>query len=340
MDAQEKAELVARAPTEEIVTRDELLALFETDDSPRHYIGLEVSGLLHLGSLMTAGFKINDFARAGVKCTVFLADWHTVINDKLGGDWDAARRVSRYYEAAFGAVCPGVRIRTGSELCASSEYWADVVRFSKHMSMARTMRSLTIMGRSEADKTDLAKLLYPPMQAVDIHHLGARIAHAGMDQRKIHMLAREIFPKMGLEPPVAVHHRLLPGLGRPEAEGRPAKMSKSDPDSGISIHDTDEQIDAKIKKSWCEQGRVENNPMLAIARDVILHELGELNVERPQKFGGDRAYASYAELESDFAAGGVHPADLKGAVSRCLVKILAPVRSKVKLDEQTRELLI
>ena len=339
MDAQQKADLVARAPTEEVVTREELLSLFETDDSPRHYIGLEVSGLLHLGSLMTTGFKINDFARAGARCTVFLADWHTVINDKLGGDWDAVRRVSKYYEAAFKAVCPGVQVRTGSELCGSAEYWADVVRFSKHMSMARTVRSLTIMGRSEADKTDLAKLLYPPMQAVDIHHLGARIAHAGMDQRKIHMLAREIFPKLGLEPPVAVHHRLLPGLGRPEAEGRPAKMSKSDPDSGISIHDTDEQISKKISKAWCEQGRVEHNPLLAIARDVIFHELDELEIERPQKFGGDRAYPSYGELESDFAAGNIHPADLKGAVARRLAPIIAPVRSKVKLDEQTRALL-
>lgn len=339
MDAHEKADLVARAPTEEVVTREELIGLFETDDSPRHYIGLEVSGLLHLGSLVTAGFKINDFARAGARCTVFLADWHTVINDKLGGDWEAAGRVSKYYESAFRAVCPGVDVRAGSELCASSEYWADVVRFSKHMSMARAMRSLTIMGRSEADKTDLAKLLYPPMQAVDIHHLGARIAHAGMDQRKIHMLAREIFPKLGLEPPVAVHHRLLPGLGRPEAEGRPAKMSKSDPDSGISIHDGDEQIASKISKAWCEPGRVEHNPLLAIARDVIFHESSELRVERPSKFGGDSSYGSYAELESEFASGGVHPADLKGAVARELSLILAPVRSKVKLDEQTRALL-
>ena len=32
------------------------------------------------------------------------------------------------------------------------------------------------------------------MQAVDIHSLDVDIAHAGMDQRKIHMLVREIFP--------------------------------------------------------------------------------------------------------------------------------------------------
>ena len=65
------------------------------------------------------------------------------------------------------------------------------------MSLARTMRTLTIMGRSEnEEKVDLAKLLYPPMQAVDIHSLDLDIVHAGMDQRKIHMLVREIFLKM------------------------------------------------------------------------------------------------------------------------------------------------
>ena len=68
------------------------------------------------------------------------------------------------------------------------------------------------MGRSEDEKIDLAKLLYPPMQAVDIHSLDLDIVHAGMDQRKIHMLVREIFPKMKWKVPVAVHHGLLPGL--------------------------------------------------------------------------------------------------------------------------------
>ena len=74
------------------------------------------------------------------------------------------------------------------------------------------MRTLTIMGRSEnEEKIDVAKLLYPAMQAVDIHSLEVDIAHAGMDQRKS-MLVREIFPKMKWKVPVAVHHKLLPAI--------------------------------------------------------------------------------------------------------------------------------
>ena len=201
MDIIEKVELVTKPPTEEIVKQEELMELFQTNSNPKHYIGLEISGFLHLGSLITTGFKINDFIKAGINCTVFLADWHTVINDKLGGDWDIISKVSQYYADAFKIVCPGVNIKLGSELYDSKkEYWSEVVHFTKHMSLARTMRTLTIMGRSEnEEKIDLAKLLYPPMQAVDIHSLNVDIAHAGMDQRKIHMLAREIFPKNEME---------------------------------------------------------------------------------------------------------------------------------------------
>ena len=185
-----------------------------TKSSPNHYIGLEISGFLHLGSLISTGFKINEFIKAGVNCTIFLADWHTVINDKLGGDWDTISKVSKYYQDAFKLVCPDAKIVLGSELYQKNpEYWSDLVKFTKHMSLKRTMRTLTIMGRSESDeKIDVARLLYPAMQAVDIHYLDVDIAHAGMDQRKIHMLVREIFPKMKWKVPVSVHHKLLPGL--------------------------------------------------------------------------------------------------------------------------------
>ena len=103
------------------------------------------------------------------------------------------------------------------------------------------------MGRSEKDTLDFSKLLYPPMQCVDIEEMDLDIVHAGMDQRKVHMLAREIFPKMGWKVPVSVHHHLLPGLGEPQATGSSyhavanakilSKMSKSNPASGILIHD-------------------------------------------------------------------------------------------------------
>jgi len=344
LDIEEKVDLIERPPTEEVITRDELVELFKTNSSPKHYIGLEISGFLHLGSLISTGFKINDFIKAGIKCTVFLADWHTLINDKLGGDWEAISKVSKYYHDAFKLVCPDVEIVLGSKLYEEKmEYWSDLVKFTKHMSIARTMRTLTIMGRSEDDrKIDVAKLLYPAMQAVDIHSLDVDIAHAGMDQRKIHMLVREIFPKMKWRVPIAVHHKLLPGLSKPAETSDShilGKMSKSDPNSGVFIHNTDEDIKKKISKAWCEEANIQNNPLLEIAKTVILHEFNEINVERPEKFGGNVSYSDYKQLETDFAEKKLHPGDLKHTVGDYLVKIISPIRDKLNLSEEIFEII-
>ena len=53
------------------------------------------------------------------------------------------------------------------------------------------------MGREENINNPSSQILYPLMQAADIHHLDADIAQLGMDQRKVNVLAREIAPKLG-----------------------------------------------------------------------------------------------------------------------------------------------
>ncbi|MDQ4014421.1 MAG: tyrosine--tRNA ligase [Thermoproteota archaeon] len=338
MDVDERLAFIMREPTEEVVTSDELHTLIETKTHPKHYIGLEISGMLHIGSLVMTGFKINDFMKAGISTTVFLADWHTYINDKMGGDWDRIKKLSQYYTEAFKFFCPGVNIVLGSDLYKKTQdYWENFVRFSKHMTLARTMRSLTIMGRSEAEKNlDLSQLLYPPMQSVDIKALDLDIVHAGMDQRKIHMLVREIFPKLGWKVPVLVHHHLLPGLSEPlrisldEDNGDDtrisSKMSKSKPASGILIHDDEKAIRDKIGKAFCPVGVAAGNPILELVRYVIFHEFDEFVIERPTKYGGSITYTSYKDIEHDFITKKVHPMDLKNSTATYINKIIEPIR--------------
>ncbi|VVC05603.1 Tyrosine--tRNA ligase [uncultured archaeon] len=342
MDITEKIKLITKDPTEEVVTQEELVNLLNTNSQPKHYIGLEISGFLHLGSLIVTGFKINDFIKAGIKCTVFLADWHTYLNNKLGGDWAKIQKVSKYYADAFKIFCPGIEIIEGSQLYESRKgYWMDLVKFSKNMSLERTMRSLTIMGRSaQKDKIDLGQLFYPPMQAVDIHTMDLDIVHAGMDQRKIHMLVREIFPKMRWKVPVAIHHHILAGLGEPEvssdsdSEFVSSKMSKSKAASGIFIHDSDEEIKSKFNKAWCPEGVVNKNPVLEIFRYVVFHEFNEVAIERPAKFGGNVSYTSYQDLQKDFAEKKLHPSDLKSAASKYVINIIKPVKEKLVLTDE------
>ena len=152
------------------------------------------------------------------------------------------------------------------------------------------------------------------------------------------MLVREIFPKMKWKVPIAVHHKLLPGLSEPTEASKQekllGKMSKSDPNSGVFIHDSDDQIRSKIKKAWCEEGNTQNNPLLEITKHVILHEYSEFNVERPEKFGGNVSYTDYTQLENDFSQKKLHPSDLKQTVANYLIKIISPIREKLALDEE------
>lgn len=365
MDLEGRLELAARAPTEEIVVEGELRELLEVNSHPTHYIGLEISGRLHLGSLLVNGSKINDLTKAGFKTQVFLADWHSVINNKLEGDWDKIQLASKYYEEAFKFFCPGAKIVRGTELYkGNDEYWKDVITFSKHMTLARATRCLTIMGRGEKDAMELAQYFYPSMQGIDIKHLGVDVAHAGMDQRKIHMVAREVFPKMKLKKPIAIHHHLIPGLSEPpkigggagEAKtgGKPnsgiagnptnskedqvaaAKMSKSLPSSAIFIHDSEKEIRDKIRKAYCPNA-TEGNPVLEIAKYIIFREEGKaLSIERDAKYGGDLEFGSYMELEKAYLGGKLHAMDLKGGIAGALNDAIGPVR---KHFESRKDLL-
>jgi len=345
LDEIAKAKLIERSSWEETVPNDGLIDLFKENSNPKHYIGIEISGFLHLGSLLSTGYKINDFIEAGVKCTVFLADWHTYINDKLAANWETISKVSKYYEKAFKEVCPGVNIVLGSKLIDEKrDYWSDFIKFTRHTSLKRVQRTLTIMGRSEnEEKTDLAKLLYPPMQAIDIHHLDVDIAHAGMDQRKIHMLVRDIFPKLGWKIPVSVHHKILPSLSQARTKSndeneKPTKMSKSDPNSGIFVNDSDEMITKKINKSWCELGKLYDSPLVDIVESIIFPKLTEIKIEVRDE-SEKLEFDNFQDLLDELHKEKIHPADFKDAVANSLIKIISPLRDKLKLDDELENLI-
>lgn len=346
MDLESKIDLICRPPTEEILTIDELRQLLDTNDHPGHYIGFEISGMLHLGNFIVSGFKINDLIKAGVKCQVFLADWHSFINNKFGGDWEKILAATKYYEKAFKFFCPGVKVVVGSELYHNNDnYWKNLLRFSKHMTQSRTLRCLTIMGRSENEKLDLSQYFYPPMQATDVHEIGADIPHGGLDQRKAHILAREIFPKMGWNKPVAVHHHVLMGIAEPvklETKDKleqvvASKMSKSKPWTALFIHDSKEEIKDKLRKAWCPEKQSEMNPVLEIAKHVVFHENTTFNIERPSKFGGNITFENYGQLEKDYVQGKLHPMDLKSGVAESIAKLLEPVRNYFESNKEAKE---
>jgi len=317
------------ANTQEVVTIEELTNVLNKPH-PKAYIGFEPSGVVHLGWKICSN-KIKDFIACGFDFTVLLADWHAYINDKLGGDLEKIKLCGRYMQdcfAAMGVDISKVHFVSASEYVSDPKYWELVLKTAKATSVARVKRAMDIMGREEEEaEKDLSKLFYPAMQVSDIFYLQLDVAYGGTDQRHAHMLARDVAKKIGRPAPVAIHTPLLTSL---QADGRmnpiEAKMSKSKPETMISIHDPPNLVNKKLSKAYCPEKQIAGNPVLEICKFVIFPDLEgkPFLIERPEKFGGNLQFTTFSELETAFAAG-LHPLDLKNATAKYINSILEPI---------------
>ncbi|RJS75278.1 tyrosine--tRNA ligase [Candidatus Bathyarchaeota archaeon] len=355
MDLEKRVDLVLRN-TEEIVTREELERLLESTSRPKAYWGFECSGFMHVGIGLIPGSKIKDMLEAGFDFTIFLADWHSWINNKLGGIMENIRASGEYFKHCFEALgisSDKTRIVWAADIAGDIEYWEKVIRIAKASSLLRVRRALTIMGREMGLRDiETAWVFYPCMQAADIFHLNLDVACGGIDQRKAHMLARDAAEKLGWNKPICVHTPLLLGLLKPERGETAAKsfdedaalsrrisskMSKSKPESCIFVHDPPEAIRRKMRNAYCPPRQEEGNPVLEHARYIVFPHKGILEIPRPSKYGGPLTFESYEDLRAAYLKGAVHPLDLKNGVAEALVQILKPVREHFKRHPQPLE---
>lgn len=345
LSIEQKMKLITRN-LEEVLTQEELKTLIASGTPLKHYIGFEISGKGHVGWMLMMK-KIKDLQQAEVEVNIFLADWHTWLNKKLDGKLETAKRLAKdYFEEAMkatalaaGADPEKINFILGSEMYEKigNNYWALVIKVAKATTVARMMRSTTIMGRKESEISDTAMLIYPAMQSADIFALGVNIAQAGTDQRNVHIVAREAASELNQPKPVAIHHHLLQGLLQPvvitDEKGKKildteaAKMSKSKPDSAVFIHDEPDEIKRKVNNAFAPEGEVEFNPILDWSKHLIFYDEGSsLTIKRDEKFGGDITYNSYTKLEEDYQNKKLHPQDLKAAVAEWLIEKLEPAR--------------
>lgn len=312
MDAYE----LATRNTVEVVTDDELKEIL-TRPTKRVYAGYEPSGEIHLGHLVTVN-KLVDLKNAGFDVVVLLADLHAFLNRK--GTMEQVAELAMYNRKCFeGLGLRDVEYVLGSELQLDRDYELMVLRLSQQITLNRATRSMDEVGR-QMEAPTVSQMIYPIMQMVDIARLHVDAAVGGIDQRKIHMLAREHLPSVGYPSPVCIHTPILNGL-----DGK--KMSSS---SGnyISVADSAEEIEKKCQKAFCPP-ECDENPVLQILQHHIFPRVPEVEVRRPAKFGGDRVFRDYRALEDAYRKGEIHPLDLKKTVAVYLQEILAGVRDYV-----------
>ena len=358
MTTEDKIKLITRN-CQEVLTEEDLIKLIESGKPIQHYIGFEISGLVHLGTGLMSMGKIADFIKAGINCKIFLADFHTYLNNKLGGNWDDIRWASEnYFKQAliaslkcFGVEENQVEFISGKKLYEENpQHWETFMRVGKHITLSRNLRSISIMGKKQGTEVDMATLFYPPLQVADIFTMNVDLAHAGVDQRKAHVIAREVGNKIGKWTPIAIHQNLIAGLTAPEAgtnDEESLKMSKSKPNSAIFVHDTPDEIREKIRKAYGPPKEIEFNPLLNWVKNLVFwgeEEWGPacrqagFEVERPEKYGGNVVYTKYSEMIRDYQEEKLFPTDLKNALAVWLIDKLQPVREYFQLPKQKESL--
>ncbi|HDS45907.1 MAG TPA: tyrosine--tRNA ligase [Methanomicrobia archaeon] len=310
---------------EEIITREEFEALLagKSERQPRAYVGIEPSGNVHLGHLPFLN-TLRILQRNGVHIVVLLADLHAYLNEK--GEFEQIRATAEYNRRCFAAS--GLTAETefvyGRDYQLEEEYMLNVLRLATITTEKRARRSMDEVSRSKEDRK-VSQTIYPLMQAMDISYLNIDIAIGGIDQRKIHMLARDNLPKLGFKAPVCIHTPLLIGL-----DGEKMSSSKQ---NFIAIDEPDESVAQKLKSAFCPPNVADGNPVLQIYKHTIFpnpDRKDEVTIQRPEKYGGNVGYERYEALERDYVAGMLHPSDLKLNAVRSLNEVLEPIRQRMQ----------
>ncbi|MBI5066359.1 tyrosine--tRNA ligase [Candidatus Woesearchaeota archaeon] len=333
MNIDQKLELIKRN-TQEIITEEELKTLLTKKKTPVVYIGTAVTGRPHIGYFVWA-IKIADFIKAGFKAKILLADIHGALDNT---PWPLLEKRYEYYEnvitglfEAIGSDLSKLTFVKGSDFQLKKDYVFDVLKVATFVTVHDCLKSSSDVVK-HGDNPKLAGLIYPIMQALDEEYLGVDIQYGGVDQRKILVFARENLPKVGYKSRVEVMTPLIPGL----TPG--GKMSSSIKGSKVDLIDLPEEVKNKIGSAHCEAGVVEGNGVLAFLKYVVMvlkQDKGEeFLIERPEKFGGNKAYKTYEEIEKDYLEKKLHPMDLKNSLAKETNKLLDVIRKRFEGKEQ------
>lgn len=315
MDAKEKLDLIKRNVSE-IVSEKELIELLRGKKKPVVYCGYEPNGPMHLGHFVTVT-KLMDLEKAGFKVKILLADVHALLNRK-GSEEDIQKEVENW-KRTIKAIGINAEIVLGSDFQFKKDYQIDVMRLAQSATINRGLRSMQEIAR-DVENATISQLWYPLMQVADIKHLKVDVALGGLEQRKVHMIGKDMKKILNYDF-VALHTPLITSL-----KGPGSKMSKSIPGSGISITDSYETIKKTINGAYCLEKDVKDNPVLQLAQLIIFPRISSFDVKRPEKFGGNISFENSYEMEKAFAKGELHPMDLKNAVIEYLEKIIKPIR--------------
>ncbi len=295
----------------EILTEERLIKTITEIPKPVTYIGLEPSNVIHIGNL-SASIPVFKLAKYGFRAIILLADLHALANDKgeIGEIQKFAASDRDMYEKVAKKLGVGGKLeyKYGTEF-EDQKYFIQMLRLSRLINFTEAEKSMDEISKSSVSRMT-SSLVYPLMQVLDIGALGVNVAVGAIDQRKVHVLAIENLKKLGYPTPVAIHTKLI----MQGTDGR-RKMSKSYGNT-INLDETEESLEAKIKKTYCAPGEVEINPILGWYKALLFPVF-----DRPLTFGS-KEISKFPDLEQAWKDKEINPQELKRSCVRDLAELL------------------
>ena len=172
----------------EIVTEAELVSLLKKKKEPIVYCGYEPNGPMHLGHFVTIT-KLMDLEKAGFKIIILLADVHALLNRK--GSKEEIKKEVENWKKTISAIGLKAKVVVGSDFEFKEDYQLDVMTLAQNSTIQRGLRSMQEIAR-DVENATISQLWYPLMQVTDIKHLKVDVALGGLEQRKVHMIGRDM----------------------------------------------------------------------------------------------------------------------------------------------------
>ncbi|KAI3384182.1 hypothetical protein SNEBB_008215 [Seison nebaliae] len=305
------------------------------------YWGTATTGKPHIAYFLPI-CKIGEMLKAGCEVTILFADLHGFL-DNMKAPWPLIHLRADYYEAlirvmltTLGIDLSKLKFVKGTEFQLKSDYTIDMYRLSSIVTEHQAKRAGAEVVK-QTENAPLSGLLYPGLQALDEEYLKVDAQFGGVDQRKIFIYAEKFLPLLGYKKRIHLMTPMIPGLNG-------NKMSASEANSKIDLLDDEKTIKMKLKKAFCEMGKVENNGILAFLKFVLFPILindkkKPFVIERTKENGGDIEYDNYENLEKDFIQHKLHPGDLKKTFGEYLFKyLLSPIQQHFREHPEIEEI--
>ena len=262
--------------------------------------------------------KFRDMILAGIDMKILIADLHSFL-DK-GHQWiDRTEHRVIYYKFLIKIILNTLGVHEdqyeivrGVELQLDRTYIMDLLKLLTHITVNQAKKAGSEVVKQNKEPT-LGSLIYPLMQVIDETILSADIELGGLDQRKIFTLSRDSIERIGYNKCSYIMNEMLPSLSKPGS-----KMSSSDLNGKIEFIDNKETIYEKLKKAYCVEKEVKDNPCLELARLIIY----PINM----KVG---MYESYNDLENAWISGELYGLQLKELLSISVDQIIKPIRDEI-----------